>query len=70
MGLDTTDHLLEDLAQGGLERSLQILVLHWQVGETEKTNCVVSETKAQKTHTSPASFSGNESTRDFAVLLE
>lgn len=38
VGLDTTDYFLENSAQGGLERNLQILVLHWQVGEKEKTN--------------------------------
>lgn len=56
VGLDTTAYFLENLAQGGLGRSLQILVLHWQVGENKKTNCVVSETKTQKTYTSVASF--------------
>lgn len=56
MGLNTTDYFLENLAQGGLETSLQILVLHWQVGEKEKKNRVVSETKTQRTYTSFASF--------------
>lgn len=56
MGLGTTDYFLENLAQSGLEGSLQILVLCWQVGEKGKTKCVVSETKAQTTYTSLASF--------------